>query len=92
MVVECLKINDLILLVYKDFGFDEIVVKFFMCFEKCVGFDENWDYVEIIMFDVLKQIEEQLDGCVKIDVLLGEGVFYGLKFEYMLCDVIGCEW
>ncbi|WP_299820856.1 threonine--tRNA ligase [uncultured Roseibium sp.] len=89
---ECLKINDLILSVYKDFGFDEIVVKLSTRPEKRVGTDEMWDHAEEVMGAVLKQIEEQSEGRVKTDILPGEGAFYGPKFEYTLRDAIGREW
>ncbi len=92
MADECLKINDLILSVYKDFGFDEIVVKLSTRPEKRVGTDEAWDHAEEIMGNVLKQIEEQSGGRVKTDILPGEGAFYGPKFEYTLRDAIGREW
>jgi len=89
---ECLKINDLILSVYKDFGFDEIVVKLSTRPEKRVGSDEMWDHAEEVMGEVLKQIEAQSQGRVKTDILPGEGAFYGPKFEYTLRDAIGREW
>ncbi|TYC56392.1 threonine--tRNA ligase [Rhodobacterales bacterium] len=92
MADECLKINDLILSVYKDFGFDEIVVKLSTRPEKRVGSDELWDHAEDVMGKVLKQIEEQSGGRVKTDILPGEGAFYGPKFEYTLRDAIGREW
>ncbi|AXS41091.1 threonine--tRNA ligase [Breoghania sp. L-A4] len=92
MADECLKINDLILSVYKDFGFDEIVVKLSTRPEKRVGSDELWDHAEAVMTDVLKQIEAKSEGRIKTDILPGEGAFYGPKFEYTLRDAIGREW
>ncbi len=92
LAAECLKINDLILSVYEDFGFKEIVVKLSTRPEKRVGSDENWDHAEEIMTRVLKQIEEQSGGRIKTDILPGEGAFYGAKFEYTLRDAIGREW
>ncbi|TWG61670.1 MULTISPECIES: threonine--tRNA ligase [unclassified Aminobacter] len=89
---ECLKINELILSVYQDFGFEEIVVKLSTRPEKRVGSDENWDHAEEIMTRVLKQIEEQSGGRIKTGILPGEGAFYGPKFEYTLKDAIGREW
>ncbi|NRG18151.1 threonine--tRNA ligase [Rhizobiales bacterium] len=89
---ECLKINDLILSTYADFGFDEIVVKLSTRPEKRVGSDESWDHAEAVMVDVLKMIEEQSGGRIKTGVLEGEGAFYGPKFEYTLRDAIGREW
>jgi len=92
MAAECLRINDLILSVYKDFGFEEIVVKLSTRPEKRVGSDEVWDRAESVMTDVLKSIEEQSGGRIKTDILPGEGAFYGPKFEYTLKDAIGREW
>lgn len=92
MAAECLKINDLILSVYEDFGFKEIVVKLSTRPEKRVGSDELWDRAEAVMTDVLKTIEEQSEGRIKTGILPGEGAFYGPKFEYTLKDAIGREW
>ncbi|WP_420962066.1 threonine--tRNA ligase [Brucella sp. IR073] len=89
---ECLKINDLILSTYEDFGFKEVVVKLSTRPEKRVGSDELWDRAESIMMDVLKLIEEQSGGRIKTGILPGEGAFYGPKFEYTLRDAIGREW
>lgn len=92
MADECLKINDLILSVYEDFGFDEIVVKLSTRPEKRVGSDALWDRAEAVMMDVLKTIEAQSGGRIKTGILPGEGAFYGPKFEYTLRDAIGREW
>ena len=92
LATECLKINDLILSTYSDFGFNEIVVKLSTRPEKRVGSDESWDHAEEIMADVLKKIETQSNGKVKTEVLPGEGAFYGPKFEYTLRDAINREW
>ena len=62
MTAECLKINDLILSVYEDFGFTEIVVKLSTRPEKRVGSDELWDRAEAVMMEVLKTIEAQSGG------------------------------
>ncbi|NTF42056.1 threonine--tRNA ligase [Rhizobium rhizogenes] len=92
MAAECLKINDLILSVYEDFGFKEIVVKLSTRPEKRVGSDALWDRAESVMMDVLKTIETQSEGRIKTGILPGEGAFYGPKFEYTLKDAIGREW
>ena len=59
---ECLKINDLILSTYKDFGFEQIVVKLSTRPEKRVGTDADWDRAESIMSDVLEQIAAESGG------------------------------
>ncbi|MFN7101387.1 MAG: threonine--tRNA ligase [Pseudorhizobium sp.] len=92
LAAECLRINELILSVYKDFGFDEVVVKLSTRPEKRVGSDALWDRAEAIMTEVLQTIEAQSGGRIKTDILPGEGAFYGPKFEYTLRDAIGREW
>ncbi|ALN73222.1 threonine--tRNA ligase [Aureimonas sp. AU20] len=92
MEAECLKINDLILSVYRDFGFEEIMVKLSTRPEKRVGTDEMWDRAETVMRDVLNTIESQSGGRIKTGINEGEGAFYGPKFEYTLKDAIGREW
>jgi threonyl-tRNA synthetase len=89
---ECLKINDLILSTYADFGFDKIVVKLSTRPEKRVGSDAAWDHAEAIMMEVLKSIEERAGGKIKTGINPGEGAFYGPKFEYVLRDAIGRDW
>ncbi len=92
MADECLKINDLILSTYKDFGFEQIVVKLSTRPEKRVGTDADWDRAEEIMQKVLVQISEASDGKIKTAINPGEGAFYGPKFEYVLRDAIGRDW
>ena len=59
---ECLKINDLILSTYSDFGFEEVVVKLSTRPEKRVGTDEMWDHAEDVMRRVLDRIGRQSGG------------------------------
>lgn len=89
---ECLAINDLMLSIYSDFGFDKIVVKLSTRPEKRVGEDALWDRAEEVMGKVLKRIEEQGAGRIKTAINPGEGAFYGPKFEYVLKDAIGRDW
>ncbi|HHZ10367.1 MAG TPA: threonine--tRNA ligase [Rhizobiales bacterium] len=89
---ECLKINDLILTTYADFGFTDIHVKLSTRPEKRVGSDEAWDHAEEIMSDVLATIERQSGGKIRTSINPGEGAFYGPKFEYVLKDAIGRDW
>ncbi|MFK0684921.1 threonine--tRNA ligase [Ochrobactrum sp. BD67] len=91
MAAECLRINDLILSVYKDFGFEEITIKLSTRPEKRVGSDELWDRAESVMMGVLEKIQQQSNN-IKTGILPGEGAFYGPKFEYTLKDAIGREW
>jgi threonyl-tRNA synthetase len=92
MADECLKINDLILSTYKDFGFEQIVVKLATRPEKRVGTDAMWDHAEDVLRRILKQIEAESSGRVKTGINEGEGTFYGPKFEYVLRDAIGRDW
>lgn len=89
---ECLRINDLILSTYADFGFDNIVVKLSTRPEKRVGSEEGWDRAEAIMQKVLDKIEAESEGRIKTELNPGEGAFYGPKFEYVLRDAIGRDW
>ncbi len=88
---ECMKINDLILSIYKDFGFEEIVVKLSTRPDKRVGSDDLWDKSEEAMSEVLEKIAKQSDK-IKTGINPGEGAFYGPKFEYVLRDAIGRDW
>ncbi len=92
MADECLKINELILSTYRDFGFEQFVVKLSTRPEKRVGSDAAWDRAEDIMTKVLEQIASQSGGKIKTSVNPGEGAFYGPKFEYVLRDAIGRDW
>ncbi|MEZ5841056.1 MAG: threonine--tRNA ligase [Hyphomicrobiales bacterium] len=89
---ECLAINDLILSIYEDFGFTDIVVKLSTRPEKRVGSDELWDHAEEAMSQVLETIAAQSGGRIKTSINPGEGAFYGPKFEYVLRDAIGRDW
>jgi threonyl-tRNA synthetase len=89
---ECVKMNDLILSMYRDFGFDEVLVKLATRPDKRVGSDALWDHAEGVMSTVLKQIAERAGGEIKTGVNPGEGTFYGPKFEYVLRDAIGRDW
>src|SRR4051794_20112327 len=56
LAAECLRINDLILSTYADFGFDDVSVKLSTRPDKRVGTDEAWDHAEAIMGNVLDTI------------------------------------
>ncbi len=85
---ESMKVNDLILSIYEDFGFKDVVVKLSTRPEKRVGSDEVWDKSEAALGEVLSQIGNR----VKTAINPGEGAFYGPKFEYVLRDAIGRDW
>ncbi|MGN6095057.1 MAG: threonine--tRNA ligase, partial [Bosea sp. (in: a-proteobacteria)] len=93
LAAECLKINDLILSVYEDFGFtDDLVIKLSTRPEKRVGSDAVWDHAEDVMTKVLEKIAQQSGNRIKTEINPGEGAFYGPKFEYVLRDAIGRDW
>lgn len=86
---EALKINEMILSIYKDFGFEDIVVKLSTRPDKRVGSDEVWDKAEEALGRVLEGIAA---SGLKTGINPGEGAFYGPKLEYTLRDAIGREW
>jgi threonyl-tRNA synthetase len=93
LAAECLKINELILSVYADFGFtDDLVIKLSTRPDKRVGTDAMWDHAEDVMNRVLIEIATQSGNRIKTEINPGEGAFYGPKFEYVLRDAIGRDW
>ena len=89
IMAQSMEINDLIMSIYSDFGFDDIVLKLSTRPEKRVGSDEVWDKAEAALMRVLEKVGET---GVKTGVNPGEGAFYGPKLEYTLRDAIGREW
>ena len=77
---------DLLFEVYRDFGFNEILIKLSTRPEKRVGNDEDWDKAEAALQQALDT--KQLDW----DLQPGEGAFYGPKIEFSLKDSIGRVW
>jgi threonyl-tRNA synthetase len=77
---------DLILSIYKDFGFEKISIKFSDRPEKRVGSDEIWDKSEL----ALKKAVEATG--LEYTHNPGEGAFYGPKLEFVLRDAIGRDW
>jgi threonyl-tRNA synthetase len=77
---------DLLFEVYKDFGFEDILIKLSTRPEKRVGKDEDWDKAELALEHALdaKQLDWELQP--------GEGAFYGPKIEFSLKDSIGRVW
>ncbi|MBI4723996.1 MAG: threonine--tRNA ligase [Rhodomicrobium sp.] len=83
---ECVKLNELILSIYKDFGFEDVLIKLSTRPEKRVGSDEVWDKAE----EALRAAVEKAGQPYVLNP--GEGAFYGPKLEYTLRDAIGREW
>jgi threonyl-tRNA synthetase len=86
ITAEALAINDLILSIYEDFGFNDVTIKFSDRPEKRVGEDAVWDKAEAALMKTL----EASGRPWKLNK--GEGAFYGPKLEYVLRDAIGRDW
>jgi threonyl-tRNA synthetase len=89
IMAESLAVNDLLLSIYADFGFDDVVIKLSTRPEKRVGSDDAWDRAEAALSQVLDALAAR--GAATA-VNPGEGAFYGPKLEYTLRDAIGREW
>ena len=77
---------DLLLKVYKDFGFDDVGIKLSTRPEKRVGLDETWDKAEAALDASLRA------KGLAFDLQPGEGAFYGPKIEFALKDCLGRVW
>ncbi|MEC9192086.1 MAG: threonine--tRNA ligase [Pseudomonadota bacterium] len=86
MEQECMDVVALVLDIYKDFGFEEVVIKLSTRPEKRIGSDEIWDKLEGALLNSLTSMN--------LDYVLypGEGAFYGPKLEFVLRDAIGRDW
>ncbi|MGD8265003.1 MAG: threonine--tRNA ligase [Chromatiales bacterium] len=83
---EVIDFNDLLFEVYRDFGFEEVLIKLSTRPEKRVGSDETWDKAE-------KALEEALNSQgLEWELQPGEGAFYGPKIEYSLRDCLDRVW
>jgi len=83
---ECRRVCDLILSIYRDFGFDNVRIKFADRPEVRVGSDEIWDRAEAALRDAMEATG------LEYTVNPGEGAFYGPKLEFVLRDAIGRDW
>jgi threonyl-tRNA synthetase len=83
---ECVKLNEQMLSIYRDFGFDDVRIKFSDRPAKRVGADAVWDKAEA----ALKRAVEAVG--LRYELNPGEGAFYGPKLEYVLRDAIGRDW
>ena len=83
---ESLTVTNLILDIYKDLGFDNVVLKYSDRPEKRVGDDSVWDKSEAALLSAIKQ------SGLKYTINKGEGAFYGPKIEFVLRDAIGRDW
>jgi threonyl-tRNA synthetase len=83
---ECVRLNQQMLSIYRDFGFTDVVIKFADRPTKRVGSDDVWDEAEA----ALKRAVEVAG--LQYQFNPGEGAFYGPKLEYVLRDAIGRDW
>ena len=86
ITAESLSVTNLILEIYKDLGFENVILKYSDRPEKRVGDDSVWDKSEAALLAAIKQSK------LKYTINKGEGAFYGPKIEFVLRDAIGRDW
>ena len=83
---ECLTVTNLILEIYKDLGFENVLLKYSDRPEIRVGDDDVWNKSESALLQAIKQSK------LEYEINKGEGAFYGPKIEFVLRDAIGRDW
>ncbi len=83
---ECLEVTNLILDIYKDLGFENVILKYADRPDVRVGEDEVWDKAEASLLEAVKASK------LEYSINKGEGAFYGPKIEFVLRDAIGRDW
>ncbi len=83
---ECLIVTNLILDIYKDLGFENVILKYADRPEVRVGDDTVWDKAEASLLEAVKASK------LEYTINKGEGAFYGPKIEFVLRDAIGRDW
>ena len=83
---ECLSVTNLILEIYKDLGFKNVLLQFSDRPTKRVGDDKIWDKAEAALLKAIKKSK------LKYEINKGEGAFYGPKIDFVLRDSIGRDW
>jgi threonyl-tRNA synthetase len=86
ITAECVAITNLILDIYREFGFEDVRIKFADRPPKRVGDDEIWDKAERALVAATKA------AGIEFTLNPGEGAFYGPKLEFVLRDAIGRDW
>ena len=86
ITAECRGVCELILSIYRDFGFTDVHIKFADRPERRVGADEIWDRAEAALLSAVESTG------LEYTVNPGEGAFYGPKLEFVLRDAIGRDW
>jgi len=83
---ECLSVTNLILEIYKDLGFENVILKYSDRPDIRVGDNGVWDKSEEALLEAIKESKLQYS------INKGEGAFYGPKIEFVLRDAIGRDW
>jgi len=83
---ECLSVTNLILEIYQELGFKNVLLQFSDRPIKRVGDDKIWDKAESALLKAIKQSK------LKYEINKGEGAFYGPKIDFVLRDTIGRDW
>jgi len=83
---ECLSVTNLILEIYKDLGFENVILKYSDRPDLRVGDDSVWDKSEAALLEAIKETK------LEYTINKGEGAFYGPKIEFVLRDAIGRDW
>ena len=83
---ECLSVTNLILEIYKDLGFENVILKYSDRPDLRVGDDNVWDKSEAALLEAIKETK------LEYSINKGEGAFYGPKIEFVLRDAIGRDW
>ena len=86
MQQECETVVELVLDIYRDFGFDDVAIKLSTRPANRIGSDEVWDQLENALSSALGNMG------LAYTVNPGEGAFYGPKLEFVLRDAIGRDW
>ena len=83
---ESLSVTNLILDIYKNLGFSDVILKYSDRPEVRVGDDKVWDKSEAALLEAVKATK------LEYSINKGEGAFYGPKIEFVLRDAIGRDW
>ena len=83
---ECLIVTNLILEIYKDLGFENVILKYSDRPNLRVGDDSVWDKAEAALLEAVKASK------LEYSINKAEGAFYGPKIEFVLRDAIGRDW
>ena len=83
---ETQKFCELLMDVYKDFGFENVIIKFSDRPEQRAGKDSTWDKAEKALVEAIET------AGYDYELNPGDGAFYGPKLEFVLRDAIGRDW